>query len=206
MADESECTGNLTNGLDPSCFALKKLGGVAPTVYAGKLSQLDGYEVNEDTLDIKSLAMKANGSVDYKLKKFKGKKLKHSATSPLEVGENINVFNQNTLLRLYYSTSLEMAAIEDLANVDDLFLILQNMNGELEVYGIDTRGSQSSEDPLGGLSASAGEGGTGILLNDDTSYLLTLSGQHRVLKRLFSISTTATLAQNIAYLEAIAEF
>lgn len=201
-----DCTGNLTSGLDPSCHALKKLGGVAPTVYIGKLSWLDGYTVNEDTLDLETLTMAANGSVDYKLKKFKGKKLKHSATSPLEVGENINVFNQNVLLKLYFSTSLEMSAVEDLANVDDAFVILQNMNGEIEVYGIDTRGSESSEDPLGGLTASAGEGGTGILLNDDSSYTLTLSGQHRVLKRIFNISTTATLAQNIAYLEAIAEF
>lgn len=206
MADESECTGNLTNGLDPSCFALKKKGGVAPTVYVGKLSWLDGYTVNETTLDVETLDMAANGSVDYKLKKFKGKRLKNSANSPLEVGENINIFNQNVLLRLFYFTSLEMAAIEDLANVEDAFIILQNLEGQIEVYGIDTRGGESSEDPLGGLTGSAGEGGTGILLNDDSSYLLTMSGQHRVMKRIFNISPTATLAQNIAYLEAIAEF
>lgn len=197
---------NLTLGIDPSCTALKKRGGVAPVVYIGQNSWLDSYTINESTLDIEAISLELNGSVPYKLKRFKGKKLKHSATSPLEVGENVNVFNQNVLLRLYYATSLEMSAIEALANAPDTFVFLQNGEGQIEVYGIDTQGSASSDDPLGGLNASAGEGGTGILLNDDTSYLITLSGQHRIMKRIFNISTSATLAENLAYLNNISEY
>lgn len=198
------CT-NLTRGLDPSCEALKKLGGVAKRVWVGQLSQLDSYEVEGSTLDIKSLTMALESPGDYTLKKFIGRKLKNSATSPIEVGENINVFNQTVNLVLYYKTSLELSAIEGLVNAEDLFVLLENMDGDIEVYGIDTEGTGSSDDPLGGLNASAGDGGTGTALNDSTAYTVTLSGQHRVIKRIFNISTSATLAQNIAYLDAISE-
>lgn len=193
---------NLTLGIDPSCLALKKLGGVAKRVWIGQLGWLDGYTVNENTLDIETLDMALNGSTNFKLKKFIGKKLKHSANSPVEVGENVNVFNQTVLLVLYHFTSLEKSAIEQLVNVEDAFVIIETFAGQIEVYGIDTQGTEDSEDPLGGLNTSAGEGGTGIALNDPTSYTVTLSGQHRIISRIFNISTSATLAQNIAYLDA----
>lgn len=196
---------NLTLGLDPSCEALKKLGGVAKRVWISQLSQLDGYTVNATTLDIESLSLATSSPEGYKLKKFIGKKLKHSATSPVEVGENINVFNQTVNLVLYYKTSLELSAIEGLVNAEDVFVLIENMDGDIEVYGIDTAGTGNSSDPLGGLNCSAGDGGTGVALNDSTAYTVTLSGQHRTIKRLFNISTTATLAQNIAYLDAISE-
>lgn len=196
---------NLTRGLDPTCDALKKHGGLAKRVYVGQLSQLEGYTVNEDTLDIETLDMALNGSSDYTLKKFIGKKLKHNATTPVEVGENINVFNQTVALVLFHFTSLEKAAIEELVNAEDLFVLVETFGGQIEVYGIDTEGSENSEDPLGGLNCSAGEGGTGTALNDPTQYTVTLSGQHRIMCRIFNISSTATLAQNIAYLDAISE-
>lgn len=193
---------NLTTGLDPLCTALKKVGGLAKRVWVGQNSQLDSYEINETTLDVQGLSLVASPAST--LKKFIGRHLKHSANTPVEVGENINVFVQNVILVLYYYTSLEIYAIEGLVNAEDLFVIVQNNAGQLEVYGIDTT-SEDSDDPIGGLNTSAGEGGTGVLMNDSTSYTVTLSGQHRIMKRIFNVSPTATLAQNIAYLDAISE-
>lgn len=203
MASDTQGCDNLTIGLDPSCEALKKLGGLAKRVFIGQLSQLSEYTVNETTLDIEALVMDDSTSPVSTLKKFIGRKLKHSTTTPLEVGENINVFNQTVALVLYAKTSLEKSAIEALSNAEDVFAIVEEMGGDLVVYGIDTQGSASSSDPLGGLNASAGEGGSGVLLNDSTAYTLTLSGQHRIMSRNFNITPTATLAQNIAYLDAI---
>lgn len=204
MASDTQGCNNLTTGLDPSCEALKKIGGVAKRVWAGQLSQLDGYTVNADTLDIQTIEL-VSASPANTLKKFIGKKLKNSATAELVVGDNINVFNQSVILVLFYKTSLETAAIEALAIAEDVFIIIETMAGDIEVYGIDTNGLASSSDPLGGLNGSAGTGGTGVALNDSTAYTLTLSGQHRIIKRNFNISPTATLAQNIAYLDAISE-
>lgn len=192
---------NLTRGLDPTCDALKKLGGLAKRVYIGQLADLDSYTVNDDTLDIQALVMVASPAST--LKKFIGKKLKHSVTTPVEVGENINVFNQTAVLVLYHFTSLEKAAIEELVNVEDAFVLVETFAGQIEVYGIDTNGIADSDDPLGGLNTSAGDGGTGVALNDPTAFTLTLSGQHRIMSRIFNVSPTATLAQNIAYLDAI---
>lgn len=201
----AESCKNLANGIDPSCEALKKLGGVAKRVWVGQISQLDAYGVDSNTLDINSLTMALTGSIPNTLKKFIGKKLKNSATHDLEVGENRNIFNQAVNLVLFYKTSRELYNIEKLANAEDVFVILENNDGDLEVYGIDTNENESSNDPLGGLNASAGTGGTGILLNDTTAYTLTLSGQHRIMKRIFNRTTTSTLAQNIAYLDSISE-
>lgn len=195
---------NLTLGLDPTCEALKKLGGLAKRVWVGQLSQLDSYTVNQSTLDIESLSMSTGSPDGYKLKKFVGKKLKNSATTPVEVGENINVFNQTVNLVLFHFTSLEKAAIEELVNVEDAFVLVETFAGQIEVYGIDTSGT-GSEDPLGGLNCSAGDGGTGVALNDTTQFLVTLSGQHRIMCRIFNISTSATLAQNIDYLDGISD-
>lgn len=192
---------NLTRGLDPSCEALKKLGGLAKRVWVGQLSQLDGYTVNNNTLDIETLTMEDSPAST--LKKFVGKKLKHSATTPVEVGENINVFNQTVNLVLYHFTSREKAAIEELVNVEDAFVLVETFGGQIEVYGIDTQGVLTSDDPLGGLNCSAGDGGTGVALNDATSYTVTLSGQHRIMSRIFNVNPSATLADNIAYLDGI---
>lgn len=198
-------------GLDPSCDALKKLGGLAKRVWIGQLSQLAAFSVDSGTLDIDGLTMAPNPdaspAADFKLKKFIGKKLKHSATTPVEVGENINVFNQTVNLVLFHYTSQEKAAIEELVNVEDAFVLVETFAGQIEVYGIDTEGTASSEDPLGGLNCTAGDGSTGVALNDPTQFTITLSGQHRIMSRIFNRegSPAATLALNIAYLDAISE-
>lgn len=203
MSCDSSCA-NLTAGLDPSCDALKKVGGVTKRIWVGQLSVLDGYTVNANTLDIESITL-CSDSPTNTLKKFIGRKLKNSKTHEVEVGENINVINQAINMVLYHNTSLEMKAIEDLINAEDCFCLYETNAGQIEVIGIDTRASNSSNDPIGGLNCSAGTGGTGVLLNDSTATTITLSGQHRVIARVFNIATDATLQENIDYLDAISE-
>lgn len=203
MACADSCA-NLTGGLDPSCEALKKVGGLTKRVWLAQLSTLDSYTINGITLDIESLTMCSTSPVST-LKKFIGRKLKNSATTEVQVGENINTILQSVILVLYHNTSLEKKNIEDLINAEDVFAIVETNAGQIEIYGIDTRGSASSSDPIGGLNCSAGTGSSGVLLNDSTAFTITLSGQHRVIARLFNISTSATLAENIAYLDGISE-
>lgn len=201
----AESCNNLTRGLNPGCEALKKVGGVVKRIWAGQNSMLAGYTINETTLDFETISMALNGSVSYTLKKFIGRNYKHSGTYPLVVGENINVFNQSIILVLQHFSSLEKAAIEELANAEDVFIAIETFARQIEIYGIDVGENEDSEAPTGGLNGSAGDGGTGIALQDPTGYTLTLSGQHRNMPRIFNVSPTATLAQNIAYLDAISE-
>jgi len=166
---------DLVKGLDPTCDALNKVGGVNKRVWIGQLSQITGYSKDGGTDDISGISMAVNGSIPFTLKKFISKRDKIAVTFPLSVGENINTFNHTLAIPLYYSTT-------------------QDNNDELMVAGIEL-----------GLNASAGEGGTGILLNDATSYMVTLSGEQKSTPKYFNISSVSTLAQNIAYLDAISE-
>ena len=185
---------DLVKGLDPTCDALNKVGGVNKRVWIGQLSQITGYSKDGGTDDISGISMAVNGSIPFTLKKFISKRDKIAVTFPLSVGENINTFNHTLAIPLYYSTTQELNAIKNLCNADDLFVVFQDNNDELMVAGIEL-----------GLNASAGEGGTGILLNDATSYMVTLSGEQKSTPKYFNISSVATLAQNIAYLDAISE-
>lgn len=187
-------------GLNPGCDALKKVGGIEPGVYVGQLSELDSYTINSTTLDIESLTLITSPAGS--LRWFKGKKFKNFATQEVTVGENIRTFNQGFNLVLYHFSSVEKKAIEDLVGADDIFVMAPTNAGQIEVYGIDTLGV-STNDPIGGLNCSAGSGGSGTLLNDPNSFLVTLTGEHRIISRIFNISAAATIAQNRAYLDLI---
>lgn len=187
-----ECV-SLLDSLDPSCSALKKPAGVNKRVYIGQLTQLSSYAQDPTTKDITGITMGSCGSTSYKLKKFSGKKYKNSGTYELAVGENVNTVNQSAILALYHFTSRDKEKIEQLFNAEDLFVIFENNAGQVEVWGIEL-----------GLNASAGSGGTGVMLNDPTAFTITLSGEQTTLSRIFNVGPTATLAQNLAYLDAIA--
>ena len=187
-----ECV-SLLDSLDPSCSALKKVGGVNRRVYIGQLSQLSSYGQDTTTKDITAITLGSCGSTSYKLKKFSGKKYKNNGTYELTVGENVNVVMQSAILVLYHFTSRDKEKIEQLFNAEDLFVIFENNAGQVEVWGIEF-----------GLNASAGSGGTGVLLNDPTAFTITLSGEQSTLSRIFNVGPTSTLAQNLAYLDAIA--
>jgi hypothetical protein len=193
MALQSVCD-DLLDGSNPSCSALNKAAGINARIWVTQQSQITGYSTNGTTNDISAIAMDIVSGVTGTLKKFIGKKFKNNASFPLTVGENVNTFLHTVAFAFYYSTSSELIVLQQLANADDLIAIVEGNDGKIQVYGIDL-----------GLNASAGEGGTGTLLNDNTSYLITLSGEQLTTPRYFNTHPGATLAQNIAYLDGISE-
>lgn len=193
MAENSACD-DLQDSHDPNCYALNKAGGINGRVWLTQKSQLTAYGQDSVTKDINSLSLDTVSGVTATLKKYIGKKFKNSTSFPLTVGENVNTFNHTLAFLFFYSTSLELQILERLANADDVVAIIEGNDGKLMVYGIDL-----------GLNASAGDGGSGTLLNDNTGYLITLSGEQLTTPRYFNINTGATLAQNIAYLDGISE-
>lgn len=190
---ESIC-GDLINGVNPNCEALNKAGGINQRVWLTQKSQITGYSQDAVTKDIKAFAMDTASAIANTLKKFIGKKFKNNTAFPLVVGENVNTWNHTLAFAYYYSTSIELETLEQLGNADDVIAIVEGNDGKLMVYGVEF-----------GLNASAGEGGSGTLLNDNTSFLITLSGEQTETPRYFNVSTGATLAQNIAYLDGISE-
>jgi hypothetical protein len=182
---------DLVKGINPDCDALNKVGGVDKRVWIGQLAQREGYATNQTTKDIEGITMLTN-SPPYTLHKFIGKRFKNSGEFPLEEGENVNTFNHTAILQIFYSTSVELEALEELANADDLFVIMQGNDGKILCFGMDL-----------GLNATAGEGGTGVELQDSTAYTMTISGQEMKAPRYFNVTPGASLADNITYLDGI---
>jgi hypothetical protein len=93
-------------------------------------------------------------------------------------------------LVLYHYTPADREAIENLVNADDLFALFETEAGQIELFGITQ-----------GLNASAGTGATGVLLQDNTAFSLTLSGEQLSMPKLFL--NGGTLADSITYLDGI---
>jgi len=186
------CTTRLTSGLDPSCEALDKIGGVNKTVYFGNLDDLTfttnaaGY-INSVTL--------STSPAGY-LWKFIGKTMKNNSTAELQVGENTNTWKQAAILKLYYYFPDERAAIEALVTADDLVAFIQTESGLFEVYGWTK-----------GIRAESATGANGILIQDDTSMTITISGEEVALPKVLQVGAAlpneaAYLTQSIDYLDA----
>ena len=182
---------DLIAGLNPDCTSLKKVGGTNKRVWIGKK---DNISISTDTAGyINSIAMSNIGSIPSKLYKFSGKKDKNNAIWPVVAGENINTFNHTAVLSLYYGNPTELLAIENLVNAAELVVFMQMNDDKIIVLGTDV-----------GLVCTAAEGGTGTLLNDSTAYVVTLSAENKTIPKYFSVNgTTATIAQNIAYLDTL---
>lgn len=177
-------------GLDPTCAGLNKVGGVNKRFWAIQKSNFtystggDGY-VNNITPGV-------TGSITNQLIKFTAKKDKISATWPMTAGDNVNTFNHSFVAPFYTSNPTEQLSVEKLLNADDVVIIYQENASNIRILGLEN-----------GLNGSAGEGGSGTILNDNTGYTGTLSGEQTTMPHYFSISPTATLTQNIAYLDAL---
>lgn len=185
----------LTLGLDPSCEALKKLGGLNKRVYVGQISDIDSVTFGVDG-EITGLTLLLGAT----LKKFIGKKEKHQGTYELTAGDTINLFNQAVILALYFEFDVERKAVNELVNVEDMFVLVETNAGHIEAYGIANSTSLGFDNF--GLKATAGTGnGTGVLINDDTVYRVTMSGNVPNLPMLYKPADT--LANNIIGLDAV---
>ena len=189
-ASSTNCN-DLLAGINPGCDGLNKVGGMNKRVWIGKKDNIN-YTVDNAGY-VNSVTMSTISSLTSKLYKFIGKRDKNSASWPMTAGENVNTFNHTVIMDLFYSNPTELLALESLANSDDNVVFIQGNDGRLIVLGLEN-----------GLNASAGEGGTGTLLNDSTAYKLTMSGESRYMPKYFSINgTVATEAANISYLDAL---
>lgn len=185
----------LTIGLDPSCEALQGLGGVNKRIWIGAIADIDTitFSANGDVL---TFSMVTGSS----LKAFIGKKEKHQGTYELTAGDTVNLFNQSVILALYFNDQVERKAINELVNAEDMFAFVQTNAGGIEMYGVAS--NPDYDFASFGLEATAGTGnGTGVLINDDRVYRVTMSGNVPNLPVLYKIADT--IANNIIGLDSI---
>lgn len=191
MAELLECV-DVLESIGISCEALSAVGGVNKRIWITQKQQIDSYTLDADGY-VDTLTMATDGSSNaYKLQRFIGKKNTHSGTIEGVVGDNVNLITHNSLLKVFCDTPAKRVALEAYINADELVVFFETEQGKIEIYGLDK-----------GLEMSALTGGTGVALQDDTGYLLTLSGQQRTLPNFMLVS--GTLASTIAYLDNLSE-
>lgn len=181
---------DLISGINPACDALNKVGGVNKRVWIGLKGNIT-YTKDSNGY-VNTVSMATSGSLPTKLYTFTGKRDKNSFAFPLTAGENINTFNHQAMMALYYSNPSELEALNQLANADDVVVFMEGNDEKIYVLGLEK-----------GLNATAGEGGSGILLNDSTAYMITLSGEQTSAPNIFRVNAAASLATNQAYLDAL---
>lgn len=181
---------DLISGINPACDALNKVGGVNKRVWIGLKGNIT-YTTDSNGY-VNTISMATSGSLATKLYTYTGKRDKNSFSFPLTAGENINTFNHTAMMMLYYSTPAELETLNQLANADDVVVFMEGNDEKIYILGLEK-----------GLNASAGEGGSGVLLNDSTAYTLTLSGEQTKTPNIFRVNAAASLATNQAYLDAL---
>jgi hypothetical protein len=184
----------LTKGINPNCEATRKPGGLNKRVYVGLLSDLASV-----TFGTGNIVSALSFIEDTGLVKFIGKREKHNTAMTLEVGENFNLRNHAVNLVAYYNTSAELEALDQLIDVEGAFMIAETNSGEIEVWGMNIGSNFANF----GLKASAIEGGSGTAIVDSNIYTLSMTGNHENLQAYFKSSPSATLAENLAILDAL---
>lgn len=188
MADAS-CLSSLEKGVQASCAAVKKVGGLDKRIYLGAIGDLTGVTFGSDNTVTAFAFAAGKGFV-----KMIGKKEKNSAGSDIEVGENINLRNQTVNLSVYYETSEDLATIDEIIDNEAMFTVVETNPGTLEVFGINKVNFDGY-----GLKVTANPGTSGLLLNDSTAFGMVLSGGFTNLQLIYNPSTP--LATNIAALD-----
>lgn len=188
----AECLSSIDLGVQASCLAIKKVGGLDKRIYLGAIGDLASVTITAGATNIITAFTftATNGFV-----KMIGRKEKNSAGSDIEAGENVNVRNQNVNLAIYYETGIDLAAIDAIIDNEALFAVVETNPGVLEVFGINKVNFDSY-----GLKVSANPGTSGLLLNDTTAFQMVLSGGLTNLQLLYN--PAVALATNIAALDA----
>jgi hypothetical protein len=181
----------LSKGVQASCTAIKKVGGVNKRVYLGLLEDLETVTFGTGNI-VTALNFKdTKGLVTYE-----GRKEKNNAGVEIERGENVNLRNHTVNLAVYYETAAQLTTLDDLIETEGLFAIIESNAGVLEIYGMNKTGSVDSY----GLVAS-GSKNTGTVMQDSTAFNLTLTGGHTNLELYYNPGTA--LATNLAALDLL---
>lgn len=195
----SSCPTALTT-LGASCEALKKKGGFDKRFWLGAIADLVPATGVTYGTEQEVTAFTFTGALGFKT--YTGKRLKHGAAGTSERGENVSERTQNFNAVLYVRTAAERLALEQLIDAEDLFICAESNAGIIEVYGIN-KGDNEQFDNYG-LNVSATEKNEGVLLNDDTSVKVTLTGVFDNYSLIYNEGTldATQLATNIAALDA----
>ena len=187
------CLYSLLKGVQSSCNALKKVGGLDARVWLGSVDDLASVTFGAAGVNsVTAITFKASTG----LVQYIGKADKNNAQTEIEVGENVNLRNQSVTILVGIDDATQEGTLDALVDTEEVFAIVETRAGQLEVYGLNRTNFDSF-----GLKMSALTEVTGTLLNDSTLTSFTLSGGMTNLKHFYNPGTA--LATNVAALDAL---
>lgn len=182
------------SSIDPSCEAFAKPGGVYPFLYVGRKSEIASFTRGTDGT-ITAVTLKTSAS----LRKFTSRKFQNAGSYPLKKSDTgRTTFTHTVTDRIYHSTQEDRNTLVGLALAEDLVFFVPTNAGQVEVYG----------EKLG-LTATAGAGGTGTKLDDDSTYLYTFTGDEPLVPSLMQTASVTGppaltgIDATLAYLDAL---
>jgi hypothetical protein len=182
----------LLENLDASCPALNKMGGVRKKIYYVPTEDIASTTIDPVTGNITAITLKSGKQLYY----IEGKKFRHNAATELAVSENgPRLINQTVNLRAFIETQKDKDAVQAVMMLDAVTVILPLNSGKVEMYGYSTNGESI------GLAVTAGGGGTGTVMGDDTSIGVTFSGPEHNLP--VDVQIGDDFADTIAALDAL---
>jgi hypothetical protein len=189
------CVDSLLTGIQAGCTAIKKVGGLGKRIYLGTVDDLATVTFGSGNV-VTAITFKT----DKGLVQYSGRVDKNSAGSDIEVGENVNTRNQTLSMSVYYHPGaqggLDLQALDQLIDQEQVFAIVETRAGQLEVFGINIVNFAAY-----GLKVTANPGSSGVLINDSTAFVPVLSGGFTNLQLIYN--PAASLATNIAALDAL---
>lgn len=186
----ASCVSSLLKGVQSSCNATKKVGGLDRRIYLGGIDDLATVTFLNN--GIATMTFKPGKG----LVKYIGRTERNSAGSDVEPGDNVNIRRQSVNMAVYYETAEDLENIDSLIDQERVFGIVETVPGSLEVFGIN-----KSNFSAFGLRVSANPGSSGIVLNDSTAFAMVLSGGFTNLQLLYK--PAVALATNIAELDSM---
>lgn len=182
----------LLENINASCFALNKMGGVRKKIYFVPTEDIASAPIDATDGTISGITLNPGKQLYY----IEGKKFRNNGTVELQVNENgPRLFLQSVNLRAFTETQKDKEAVETIMQLDAVTLFVPLNSGKVEVYGFSKNGNSQ------GLSVTAGGGGTGTVMGDDSSVGITFSGPEHNFP--VDILIGDDLADTVAALEAM---
>lgn len=174
----------ITTGFNFDCNSLKRVSGVR-RLWAFNIDDLSSAIDPDGTGYVTGLAFNGYDG----LYEFESKKFSFQFSHALSVGDGGAVsYTQTGIIRLFVDTPEEIAALSDLAVANVGFVVLTN-NNEFRIYGANN-----------GMTATEETGTTGRLQGEDTTDVITMTGNEILPYRvLLQTDFNTTLALVEAY-------
>jgi hypothetical protein len=186
----AECDYNLLVGVQSSCLAVKRVGGLDKRIYISTVSSLASVTFGTGNSITAFVFKSGRGFV-----KYIGKPDKNSSGTDIEPGENVNIRNHTISPVVYYETKEDLEALDNLIDAEGIFAVVETRAGGLEVFGINKVNFDAY-----GMKVTANPQNSGVVINDNTAFLPVISGGHTNLQLLYNPSVV--LATNVIALDA----